>query len=166
MIGSKNFKESEVFSFQRFMRARVKQCEDLTKTERDITVFLLNLWFRHANGPKGYIHPGRNLIAKKCGCTTKTASRTLGKLRASGIIIPLNDPKGGRLSTQYIIDVSSLAVFCGCDWVDIFRRNARANVPVKKSEMSRFLRDKMSPCIKNVAIDPSQELETSGDDDV
>lgn len=162
MSAGGDFKGSEQFSFQRFMRGRVRACDDLTKTERDITVFLLNLWFRHENGPKGYIHPGRPLIAKKCQCTVKTASRTLAKLRAAGIIVPLNEPNGGRTATQYVVDMAALAVFCGCDWVDTFRRN----VPVKNSKMSRFLRDKMSPCISNVEHCPSQSDKCDGDEDV
>lgn len=161
MSAGKDFKQSERFSFQRFMRARVRNCEDFTKTERDIMIFMLNLWFHHENGPKGYIHPGRALIAQKCQCTTKTASRTLAKLRAAAIIVSLNEPKGGRLATQYVLDISALAAFCGCDWVDIFRRN----VPVKNLGMSRFLRDKMSPCNSNVSTCPSQIIDNDGGND-
>lgn len=147
-----DFQNSQEQAFRRLVREAIRKCPDFTKSERDVCLAMVNLWFHHKGGPKGYIHPGRALLAKRAKCTEKTVSRSLAKLRAIGAIIPLNEPNGGRIATRYQVSISDLLIFCGHEWVAEFMAGHRMqNVPVSGAKMSRFLRDKMSPCIRDVA---------------
>lgn len=147
---STDFKNSQEAAFRRIVRSAVRK-GPFTKSERDVTLVLVNHWFHHK--AKGRIHPGRAKIAKASKVTEKTVSRTFGKLRAAGVMNALSPLKGNRhKATEYEIDVTALLVLCGCDWVDTIRRN----VPSKFAEMSHLGRDKMSHRNKNVSPSLSQ----------
>lgn len=148
------FKDSHEAAFRRVIREAVRKSSDFTKSERDVTLAIVNQWFHHK--AKGKIFPGRAKLAKRAKVTEKTVSRTLAKLRSAGVLIPLTTLKGNRYrATEYRVDLVALLTFCGCDWVDIFR----SNVPSRMSEMSRLQRDKMSHRIYNVQPLPSQKGE-------
>lgn len=137
---SPDFRRSHEQAFRRLVRDAVRR-GPFTKSERDVTLALVNLWLHHKGGPKPYVHPGRESLARKAGCTIKTVSRTLAKLRAAGIADVISNPRGGRdAATRYRLDVVALLAFCGCDWLDDFTRargfHAARNVPQSKPEMS------------------------------
>ena len=111
-----SFSNSHEAAFRRVVRDAIRKCPDFTKSERDVTLAIVNLWFHHKDGPKGYIHPGREALAKRTGITVKTVSRTLGKLRAIEAIVPLTALKGNRHeATRYVVDIIRLMTFCGCN---------------------------------------------------
>lgn len=153
-----SFKDSQEAAFRRLVRQAIRK-GDLTKGERDVTLAIVNLWFHHRNGPKGYIHPGREKLAKSAGVTVKTVSRTLASLRAAGVLTPLNGVSGGgKTPTHYTVNTHALLVLCGCDWVDDFMRGRAQNVPLSNGKMSHCRRDKMSHSIINVSPCPSQNV--------
>lgn len=143
----KSFKDSQEAIIRRLIRNTVRKAE-LTKSERDIILALVNHWFHHRGTGKP-IHPGRAKLARLAGVTEKTVSRTLGKLRAASVITPLSNLNGGyRTATKYHLNIDALMTLCGADWLDTFRRFSVGNVPVVIGEMSRLRRDKMSHGIK------------------
>lgn len=138
------FKDSQEANFRRMVRQAVRK-GDFTKGERDVTLAVINMWFHHKGGPKPYIHPGREKIAKKAGVTVKTVSRCLSMLRSAGVLVAVNGLSGGgKIATKYTVNVWSLMTLCGCDWVDEFMRGRGKNVPLSSAEMSHCRRDKMS----------------------
>ena len=154
----KSFKDSQEAAFRRVVRDCIKG-GPLTKSERDVTLALVNIWFHHRNGPKGFIHPSREQIAKKTGVTVKTVSRTMGLLRDLEVLKPVSGIKGGQgKSTQYKVDVWTLCAFCGADWLPAFTQN----VPVTDGGMSRYVRDKMSHCLTDVEPTPAKVLRVVG----
>lgn len=156
------FKDSQEAAFRRIIRQAIRK-GPFTKSHRDVTLAVFDHWFYHKSGPKSYIHPGRKRLAKKVKATEKTVSRCLGELRAAGILIPLGPLKGNRYqATEYQVDPMALLVFCGCDWVDYFRRN----VPSRNFQMSHLQRDKMSHRIRDVKHHPSQNVSGEVNEDV
>lgn len=168
-----DFRKGQEASFRRLVREVIRK-GPFTKSERDVTLALVDQWFHHKGGPKPYIHPGREKLAKRAGCTVKTVSRTLGKLSAAGIAEPLSHAKGGRgKATTYRINLIALLAYCGCNWLDEFARMTGPagvqNVPVSGSEMSRFWASKTGtkcPAVYNQRAscteDPIQDDEISG----
>ena len=153
---SPNFRDSQEAAFQRIVRSAVRN-GPFTKGERDVVLAIINHWFHHKtkNEP---IHPGRGALARKAKVTEKTVSRTLGKLRAAVVLIPVSNLKGGyQTATRYRVNIPALMTLCGCDWLDQFMRGHRQNVPVVSAKMSRLRGDKMSHGIKGVESDPSQD---------
>lgn len=115
------FKASQEAAWRRYLREAVK-ASGLTKSERDVTLALLNLWLHHRNGPKKCIHPGRSVLAKKAGVSEKTVSRTLAALRDGNVLRVVSRLRGeGQKPTEYRLSTKWLLVFCGADlpeWMD------------------------------------------------
>ena len=81
----------------------------LTNSEVKVLVLLVNLWLYHRNGPKGYIHPGCSLIAKKVKVHRNTVSTSLDLFRTLGIAKAIKHIKGGNgRATQYTIDTVAI----------------------------------------------------------
>lgn len=81
----------------------------LTKSERDILMAVVNLWFHHANGPLGYIHPGCETLANRANVSVITVKRALSRLRDYGVISAINHAKGGRNhATDYTVNLIKL----------------------------------------------------------
>lgn len=147
----KAFKDSQEAAMRRMVRTAVRN-GPFTRAERDVTLAIVNHWFHHKSGPKGFIHPSREAIAKKAKVCVKTVSRSLDVLRGNTILVPVSGIGGGKAkATRYNVDLHSLMVVCGCVWATEFLRGASANVPVSGAEMSRYGRDKMSHCLNDVA---------------
>lgn len=152
-----SFKDSQEAAFRRIVRDAIRK-GPFTKSERDVTLALVNHWFHHKS-KSDPIHPGRDLLARKARVTEKTVSRTLSKLRAVFILDPVSNLSGGfQTATKYRVNVRALLWLCGCDWLDQLMRGHGLNVPVASIEMSRLRLDKMSHGIKGVESDPSQEV--------
>lgn len=155
------FKDSQEAAFRRIIRSAIRR-GPFTKSHRDVTLAIFDHWFHHKSGPKEYIHPGRAKLAKKAKTTEKTVSRCLSELRAAGVLFPVGPLKGNRYkATEYALDPDALLSFCGCDWIDYFRRN----VPSKISRMSHLQRDKMSHRINYVGQGLDQNASEVGSDE-
>lgn len=155
----KAFRDSQEAAFRRIIREAVNK-GPFTKSERDVTLAMVNHWFHHRKGRNGFIHPGREKIAKRAKVTVKTVSRTFAVLRAAGILMPISGVfGGGNQSTRYTVNTHALLVYCGCDWVDEFRRMTGTFVPATEAKMSRSERDKMSHGIYIRSASPSHEGE-------
>ena len=157
-----NFKNSNEAALRRFVRSAIKH-SDLSRANKDVTTAIVNLWFHHRNGPEGVIHPGRDKLAKSAKCTVKSVSRCLSMLKVAGVVVAVKYENGGQLSTRYRVRIGALLALCGCDIPGEIGGQLYAipskNVPVEKSKMSRFTRDKMSHGIYNVGHVPFQEGE-------
>lgn len=128
----------------------------LTKSQRDVTLAVMNHWFHHKS-KRAPIHPGREKLAAKAGVTVKTVSRTLAMLRSANVIVPVGGIRGGfHSATKYRVQIGPLMTLCGCDWLDDFVRGYGLNVPQGGPEMSHKVRDKMSHGLMSVAPTLSQ----------
>lgn len=155
-----NFTNSQEASFRRAVRRAIKDAQDFTGKEKEIVTYIVNLWFHHRNGPKGYIHPSKKLIAKKVGCSVRTVATCLLKLRVVEVIRPVSHMNGGKaFATRYKVDIAGLLVFCGCDWVDEFIQNCT----LTGQRIAHFRYAKIAHCISNVSPCPSQNDKTNGD---
>ena len=124
-----DYKDSADYAFKRMVRAAIRKSE-MTKSDRDITLAIVDLWFFHKNGRKKYIHPGRRKLAKKAKVTIITVARCLAKLRAAGILTVIKNPRGeGQKPTQYTVNIHALLVFCGCDWLDEYLSKCYTTFP-------------------------------------
>ena len=142
------FKDSQEAAFRRVIRDSIRKSE-FTKSERDVTLALVNHWFFYRNGKKGYIHPGREKLAKKAKVSIKTASRCLGFLRDCGAITALANLNGlhGN-ATEYTVNVVVLIHVCALSREEL-RLYGGTNVPSGG-------RDKMSRRSCDVIEFPSQ----------
>ena len=99
-----------------------------TPSERAILTTIVNQWLHHRHGPKRYIHPGREKLAKSAGVKVKTVSRALTKFRAKGFIIDIGNLKGGAgCATRYVVNLSVI-------WADL----APDNVELKAGDLARM----------------------------
>lgn len=94
----------------RYMRRIIRRNKaGLTRSEAEALVCLVNLWLHHRNGPNGYIHPGRKLIAKRAKCSVPTVARALKLFRELELISPIKHLKGGqRTATQYTVNFTAI----------------------------------------------------------
>jgi DNA-binding transcriptional ArsR family regulator len=115
------FKDSKAFSFQKAIRADIRK-SDMTRGEKDVTLAIVNLWFYHKSGPKGFIAPGRAALAKKASVTERTVSRALAMLRAAGVLEATSNLNGeGQKRTRYKVRMLPLMLLCGSDipeWIE------------------------------------------------
>lgn len=146
-MSNKSFKDSQEAAFRRIMREAIRK-GPFTKSERDITLAVINHWFHHKGGSKPFIHPSRESIATKAGVSIKTVSRALDMLRTIGVLVPVSGLGGGKAkATRYEVSILHLMTYCGCDWVDEFMRGYYRNVPLNDTKMSRYrLNDSGSKC--------------------
>jgi len=109
-IISPEFEKSPEYAMRRLVRSIIRKTDKLSKHQRDILLAIVNLWVHHKNGPKGYIHPGKKMLAKKARVSLATVKRTLKMLRGERIIIPRKYLKGGApgCATQYTVNVEML----------------------------------------------------------
>lgn len=112
---TQRFQNSQEAAFRRAIRDRVKKA-GFKKSERDIVLVLVNLWFQHRNGPKGFIHPGREKLAKRTGYSVWTVSHCLKMLRSAEVLEATEYERGqGQHATRYKLDLVALVDLCGFD---------------------------------------------------
>lgn len=102
-----DFSTSRRADEQRRIRKVIRRIhrDQLTKTQRDVLMALVNTWFYHENGPKPYIHLGVKRIAKKVGCSEPTVKRALAVLRDLSVIKAIAYLQGGTgCATRYTVD--------------------------------------------------------------
>lgn len=151
------FKRSSEYAYRRFVREMIRK-GPFTKSERDVTLALVNHWFHHKSSPKGYIHPGRKKLAKKAGVSVRTVASTLAMLRDWGAIQALNHLNGlhGN-ATEYVVDEYALIAFCdGVAHEQILRLAVNG---VQNCTGSG--RAKIAHRINTVRSNPNQESEAS-----
>lgn len=109
-VVSVDFKKSREAERQRYARSVIRKAkrEMLTKSERDVLLVVVNLWFYHKCGRDGFIHPGRNKIAKRADVSVVTVARALARLRAYGFVDAVDYAKGGRKATRYFVDLDCI----------------------------------------------------------
>ena len=109
---TKEFKSSEEASYRRFVRQMIRK-SDLTRAQKDITVFLVNLWFHHKSGSKKYIHPSVEMIGKKSNVGRWSVQTCLRLLRDSKALAPIKHQNGGRnKAAQYEFNMIYLLKLC------------------------------------------------------
>lgn len=134
----KAFKDSHEAAFRRMVRDAIKK-GPFSRAERDITLAIVNYWFHHKGGPKKFIHPSRESIAKKSETCVRSVASAFAMLRDCDILRPVSGMKGGRRkATHYTVDVWTLMVFCGVTWVEEFLSGADRNCTVSPPDFARF----------------------------
>lgn len=134
----KAFKDSHEAAFRRMVRGAIKK-GPFSRAERDITLAIVNHWFHHKGGPKKFIHPSREAIAKKSGTCVRSVASAFAMLRDCDILRPVSGMNGGRhKATHYTVDVWKLMVFCGVTWVEEFLSGAGQNCTVSSPDFARF----------------------------
>lgn len=89
--------------------ARRNKTGDLTRSETETLVAIINLWLHHRNGPKGFIHPSRAKLAKTAKCSDATVKRALLKFRKMGLIRSVSGVKGGQAkTTRYVVSFDAI----------------------------------------------------------
>lgn len=152
------FRDTQEFAFRKSVRDAIKKA-GFTKSYRDVTLAIVNLWLHRKSHVDGVIHPGREKIAKKAGVTVKTVSRTMAGLRDAGVLETVSHAHGGwNSSTRYKVNLVPLFGHCGCrlpEWIpgDLVEQNVPQGMP----EMSRKMGDKMSHGNNSVGRCPNQE---------
>jgi DNA-binding transcriptional ArsR family regulator len=155
MKRSVSFKNSDEAAFRRVVRDCIAK-GPFTKSQRDVTKAFFEHWFYHKSGPRSYVHPGREKIAKRAKVDIKTVSRTLAMLRAAGIIEAIEAANGqGKKPTKYVVNVIALFTLCGAGWAEHFVKN----VPPRMPKMSHQVAGQNVPQIKDTNKRfPSQDL--------
>jgi hypothetical protein len=158
-----NFKDSQEAAFRRLVRQAIRKA-DFTKSERDVTLALVNHWFHHKGSSGGLVHPGREKLAKRAKVSVRTVASTLAMLRAAGVLEPVSNLYGGKgKATAYRLQIHPLLTLCGCDWVDDFLHGMAAqNCTVSGQGIARYARAKIAHRINYVETHPSQERESEG----
>ncbi len=88
---------------------RIIRKSDFTRAERDVLISLANLWFYHRNGRKGFVHPGRKVLAKKARVSVVTVARALSTFRELSFLKPIKYEKGGTgCATQYAVSLRAI----------------------------------------------------------
>ena len=148
-----SFEDSQEAAFRRLIRQSIRK-GPFSKGQRDVMIAFFNHWLHHRKSVKGVVHPGREKLARKAGVTVKTVSRTLGLLRATGVITAIAHLNGldGK-ATEYTVSIQHLFALCEAKKSDL-PVNAGTNVPGRGG-------DKMSRRINNVVQFPIQKREVS-----
>jgi len=134
------------------IRGMIKK-SNLTRAEREVTIAIVNLWFNHRYGEKGYIHPSASSLAKKTRFCSKTVMRCMWFLRDCGVLIVVpNDTKGKRVAIRYKVDMIALHEVCESEFPKLLMGQKTAKCPIKSHP---FRWDTMSHCNSNVVIFPS-----------
>jgi len=111
-FGMTDFKDTKEAMFRRNVRDTVKR-SNLTRTQKDVTLALLNHWFVHRGQSEGTIHPGREKLAKKAKASIATVKRTLEilrRFRAIEAVAHLHGLHGN--ATEYKISIPHLTLMC------------------------------------------------------
>jgi hypothetical protein len=99
---------------------RIIRRSDFTRAERDILIALTNLWFHHRNGRKGFIHPGRNMLAKKAKASIRTVASALALFRDLDFLTAQRYASGGTgCATQYTVSIRAIWDFIDPDNVQM-----------------------------------------------
>lgn len=118
---SASFKSTQESAFRNLIREVIRN-SGMSKGEQSVTLAIVNLWFHHRNGPKGYIHPGREKLAKSAKVSIRTVASTLANLRDGNVLFVVGRPRGeGQKPTQYRVRLTEIFRFCGADlpeWMD------------------------------------------------
>lgn len=103
-----DFAASQAAREARDVRKIVRRAE-LTKSERDVLLALVNLWFYHRTKAHPEFHPGRKKIAKKSDVSLRTVDSAIVKFKALGVLLVVGYPKGGgRCATRFALDLDRL----------------------------------------------------------
>lgn len=128
-----------------------------TKSQRDVTLAVLNHWFHH-KAKSQPIHPGREKLAAKAKVSIRTVATTLAMLRAAGVLTAVSNLKGGHdTATKYRVNMPALLTLCGCDWLDDFIAGYARNCTVVAPGIARLGSAKIAHGNKSVAPHLSQE---------
>lgn len=108
-----DFAKSKTAEEERRIRRMIRRSKALSRSERDVLMALVNLWFYHRSGPTGEMHPGCDRIAKRAKVSVITVKRSLKLFRERRVLTALAYLEGGRKATRYTMDLANLAA-----WLD------------------------------------------------
>lgn len=116
-----DFKKSQEAAFRKCVRDAIKQSKELTRCQKDIVLYVTNLWLHHRNTPEAVIRPGRDRIAKKTNSSTRSVSTVLSMMRTGGVLVPVANESGGNGPTRYKMRLKKLFGFCGHQMPEFMR---------------------------------------------
>ena len=80
-------------------------CRGLTKSQSLVLEYLVSLWLLHWS-KKGYIHPSKYQIMKRCRLSRDTVRVALRQLRDYRVLTTVSNLRGGKnIATRYILDL-------------------------------------------------------------
>lgn len=158
-----SFKDSQEAALRRFIRSIIKTAPDLTKTDRLVTLAVMNHFFHHKS-KKEPIHPGRKKIAKAANCSIRMVASTFAKLRAAGVLIDDGYLKGGYgRATRYHVNTRALIVLCGCDLPDELALSSSWFCTVDSAKFARLNSAGFAHGISNVRGDQAKDADGQGE---
>jgi hypothetical protein len=128
------FKDSAESALRKLLRDAVRNAVGkghLTRAQRDVTAYLVNLWHYHKGGPRGYMAPGHERIAFKARVSVRTSATTVGLLVKAGVLTVVGCPTGGKDHARLTLDIAQLLAFCGCEIPAHLEGKLRAYTPAK-----------------------------------
>lgn len=157
------YKDSAEAAARKVVRDMIRKA-GFSRSEREVILAVVNLWFYHKNGLKGYIHPGRKLLAKRADVSIRTVATTLGKLRDAGVLQAIANRKGeGQKPTHYTVDLIALFEACGHEFPKELEGNlvpvfSGTNCTPLYSEIAHHWRAEIAHSNNNAQTFPGQRL--------
>lgn len=108
-----DFDKSMEAAFRKSVRDAVRKSKELTLSQKNVALYIVNLWLHHRNGPEGLIRPGRARISKKVEVSPRTVSTVLKMMREGGVLIPVGNEAGGNGPTRYTMRLRKIFGWCG-----------------------------------------------------
>lgn len=138
-----DFQKSQEAAFRKSVRDAIKTSKQLTRGQKDVALYIANLWLHHRNGPEGVIRPGRARIAKKTEVSPRTVSTVLKMMREGGVLVPVSHDGGGSGPTRYTMRLRKIFGFCGQkmpefmqgELTEIFDRTPCKNCKPKRAKL-------------------------------
>lgn len=153
------FSKTEEFAFRKYIRSIIRKTDKLTKTQKEITLYMVNLWFYHRSGPKPYIHPSNKQICKKIKCVRATVQSCKKHLRDIGVIVEIGHANfKGKRATRYVVDIDKM--------VQVFDRENCKNWASAFYKIGPQGSPKIGPCISNVETDDKSFKSDDGTNNV
>jgi hypothetical protein len=163
------FRDSTEFAFRKKIREAIWDGAPFPANHRAVLIAVVDLWFFHRNGPKGYIHPSRQKLADRARCKVRTVSTALGVFRRLGILIPVSGVKGGKgFATRYSVDLSAVLVICDReDLVEAFLQFDTAQLcptdgPSYTAQNLQTVKEERSTCRRPVERPTKEKVHLSG----
>ena len=107
-----SYNDSNEASWRRLIRLSIRNADtrNLTKTEREITLALVNEWIARENRLSTSVKINRKRLSEKACCSQSTVSTCIEKLSRAGALSQIK-------RDEFKIYLYDLMLLCGCDWV-------------------------------------------------
>ncbi|MFQ6755325.1 hypothetical protein V6Z72_13325 [Cereibacter sphaeroides] len=165
-----DFKESRAAQEAREIRRIIRRTGLVTKSERDVLMAVVNLWFYHRSGPEGIMHPGCDKIRRRAKVSIITVKRSLKLFRERRVLRAVAYEKGGRKATRYVMDLVALRAWLDPSGVKVasgtlvaWPGKTGSDDTVSKAGNDTLSRDQNDTRYK-VSVEPQSSVEEGGEE--